>query len=154
MIALLVCLAVVTFAVVVLLVARARHATQCARAREQSAAEPRSIHVPLLLSLASLVAVGPMGAILLTLFPPMQSLFADLACPSGWSIVATSSTVGASTYHGGMCSHGDQWQELSSLFPLACGAFVAALAALVGLSLSGRRWLAERQRQDWLLKSQ
>lgn len=88
-------------------------------------------------------------AVVLTLFPPMQSLFADLACPAEGSIVSTSSTVGGSTYHGGMCIRGDQWQELSSLFPLACGVFAAALASLVGLFLTGRAWLAERERQEW-----
>jgi hypothetical protein len=52
-----------------------------------------------------------------------------------------------------MCSHGDEWRELSSWFLVACGALVAAMASLVGVFLTGRRWVAERQRQEWALKS-
>ncbi len=40
------------------------------------------------------------------------------------------------------------------MFLFACGALVAALASVVGLFLTGRRWLTERERQEWALKSQ
>lgn len=145
------CAAVVAGAAITLAVLRSRHAAKTSRARESGLPLPAAVHTPLLISLASLVAVGPMGALLLALLPPVQSVFGELACPPGWTLKATSTSgFDASTHHGAVCWRGEDFSELSPLYFVACGTLVGALAACVGLALTARRWAGERERQKLL----
>jgi hypothetical protein len=121
-----------------------------------AAAEPvgyPSLTMPLYAALGSLVVVGPAGAILCSLFPPVQALFLDLGCPAGFVIEGTSSNLGDGTSYGAICRHGTEWRELSAGFFFACGALTAALAALVGLGASARRLLARLAQERQLAVS-
>lgn len=94
---------------------------------------------------------------MLTVLPPMQSLFVDFGCPPGWVMVGTSSHVDngmrSSTYLGAACYKGRERQNPSGLYQVACSAFAASVVVSIGLFLSGARWLRvrreEAQRQAW-----
>ena len=119
---------------------RTRFLARCERAREARQRLPESVHVPLLLSLLSVIALAGPGMAFLAPLPPVQLLFGDLGCPSGWHIVGTFSAI---------CQQGPHVQALSGLFRVACGALTAALAAIVGLVLTWQRWSVLRRRQKW-----
>lgn len=111
---------------------------------EEIVVDTPSLTWPIYLALGSLVAIGPAGAMLLALAPPVQSMFGDLACPDGFWVQTTSSHVGPSTYYGAVCRRGTDWQALSWLYFFSCGVLTAAMTSVVGMAFSAKRALASR----------
>jgi hypothetical protein len=144
MVALLACLAILLAAIIVLVVTRARYHAQLGAAGPV----PTAVHMPLVFSLVSLIFLtGPCMAFV-GLIPPVRSLFSDIACPPGWTVVGKTFHTGSigGTALAGACEQGGHDVEVSWLFRFACFFFIAAVAAIVGLGLMLRRWLAVRQR--------
>jgi hypothetical protein len=146
MVVVLACLSTFAAAVLATVVSRARHRGRCIVARDRSEPRPSPIHFPLLVALASLVVVGPPGTLFFALLPPVQSLFADLACPTGSSVVSASTDIGASTTYGAMCQVGGELQPLRGIYYGACASLVVGLVSAIGLILLCNRWLVERRR--------
>jgi hypothetical protein len=149
MFALIVCVAIFVGAVVVLFVERARH-----KALSAAGSPPEPIHLPLAVSLLSLILLAGPCMSFIAAVPPVPTLFGDLACPPGWtldpSVSSSSSRIGGTGF-AGVCAEGPRpsWlahhTEVSWLFRFACFFFLAAIAASVGLLLMFRK--ARRVRQ-------